>query len=88
MDNLIWKLKSLIRQLLPMALIGAVLYGGYLSYKEGAFRRGIGSGITHMLGKVPVFGSHLKRYSSQLTKSSSPKSYKRGKGYRRRHRRH
>lgn len=85
MDSLIWKIKQLFRQILPLAIVGALIWGGYNMYKAGALRRGIGPAFTATLHKIPYFGSRFRHYTggsssySKYGKSSS----RRGKHYRR-----
>lgn len=91
LDNLIWKLKMWFRKLLPIALIGAVLYGGYDMYRAGVFRRGVGPAVTYMLHKIPYFGSRFGHYRGHgVAKSgryTTTRGYKKYRGSRR-HRRH
>jgi len=60
MDSLIWKAKQLIKKFLPLALVLGLLYGLYSYQQRGYFRRGVGHGISRIVGKVPFFGSRFK----------------------------
>lgn len=84
-DNLMWRLKVWFRKLLPIALISAVVYGGYNMYRDGAFRHGVGPAINYVVRHIPFFGSkfgHSHRGSVAAGRYS-----KRGKHHRH-HRRH
>ena len=91
MGDLVWQIKQLIRKLMPLAIVGAVVYGGYTFHKQGVFRHGPKYAVATLLNKVPVFGSRLRRMAfpgkSYVAKGSNryKKSYRHG---RRRHRRH
>ena len=84
MRDLGWKLKQWFRQLFPIALIGAFLYGGYNLYKAGAFRRGFGPAVTSVLGHVPYFGSRFRHYVPSFSSPRKSYSYQ-GKSRRSRH---
>lgn len=87
MSSFTWQIKQFIRKLLPFAIVGGILYGGYNLHQEGAFRRGVGPFVTSMLSKIPVFGSQFKRSSSHRKYPSyayGNKSYRKGKKYHRR----
>jgi len=90
-DNLTWKIKQFFRNLLPLVIIGAILYGVYGMYKKGAFRHGIRPAITSVLKKIPYFGSRFKHYGYSYApkkfKRDRGSKYYRGKKYYRRHRR-
>lgn len=85
MSNFSWKVKQWFRKMLPLALIVAVLYGGYHLYRQGTFRRGLKPAITSMLHKLPYFGSRYKHYNRSQSYSYGSKY---GHGKRRGGRRH
>lgn len=85
MDNLIWQIKTWIRKLMPIALIGAVLYFGYDMHRRGILRRGVGPSVNYVLHKIPYFGSKFGHYRGGKVAKYGGRSYKKRHG--RRHRR-
>ncbi len=90
MDSIVWKVKQMFRNLVPLAIVIGILYGGYHFYRRGAFRHGLVPGITSMLRSIPVLGSRFGRHHSSwsLTRSEYHGRHHRGhRGHRRHHRR-
>jgi hypothetical protein len=82
MGRLLDKIRELISGLIPIAIIGALLFGGYHLYQKGTFRRGIGPAVSSVLHKIPYFGSRFKHYkgSSSFAINTPRKHTKRSKG--------
>ena len=91
MNDLMWKLKQLFRKVLPFAVIGGLLYGGWTLHRQGAFRHGPKHAILAILHKIPYFGSRFQHYGGGGYGPSPSYSYS-GRGNRhrsyRRHRHH
>lgn len=87
MSDFTWKLKQFLRKIFPLALIGALLYGGWNLYKQGTFRHGPKYAVMTILHKIPYFGSRFRHYGGYSSGPSYAYSGRRGHGYRRRHRR-
>lgn len=61
---------------MPLAIAAVVAWGGYSLYKEGAFRKGVGGAVNHVLHKIPYFGSRFGHYrGSRKSVARSKKSY-------------
>jgi hypothetical protein len=85
MNNLIWKLKQLFRQALPLVLIGGLLYGAYNLYRKGVLQRGVKPTINYVVRQIPILGSHFKPFGRSYSYS---KRHHRRHGKHRRSRRH
>ena len=70
--NLNWRLRQLGQNIVPIAIVGVLAYGGWNLYKKGTFRHGLRPGIQSVVGKIPVFGTHLRKYvgGKSIAKSS------------------
>jgi hypothetical protein len=55
-----WKLKRWFRQLLPIALAGAVVWGAYQMFFTRAGLRGPKTAVNRMLRQIPFFGSRFR----------------------------
>lgn len=98
MSELIWKIKSFFRSLIPIGLIVGMCYGGFHAYQKGWFGRKLTNQISNtvsQLGRsIPFFGSKFatKRLSVTASRHSSPRigraSRKRQKVHTRRASRH
>jgi len=75
MSNLMWKARQAISNLIPVAIIGAIAFGGWHFYKKGTFRNGIAPVVSSVLHKIPYFGSRFRHYSP-----SGGSSYARSSG--------
>lgn len=64
---MLWRIQEFFRKLIPMVIVGAVAFGGYNMYREGAFNRGVGYAVSHALGKLPYFGSRFRHYTRKST---------------------
>lgn len=73
---MLWRIQEFFKKLIPMVIVGAVAFGGYNLYREGAFNRGVGYAVSSALGKLPYFGSRFRHYTR---KSSSPSRVARSK---------
>lgn len=92
MSNLIWKIKRFFSGLVPYAIAGLLLYGGYNLYKKGtfrAFRYGVGHGVTAVLKQVPFFGKKFGKYSYAYSGKhyKQKRKHHRGKRHNKRHHR-
>lgn len=89
MGRLLDKVRELISSLIPLAVVGALLFGGYNLYKKGAFRRGIGPAVSSALHSIPYFGSRFKHYKgSSGFAINTPRKYTKRSKKARHHRRH
>lgn len=84
-DSLIWRLKMWFRKLLPIAIISALVYGGYNMYRDGAFRHGVGPAVNYMIRHIPFFGS---KFSKKRSSVAAGRYHKKGGRHHRTHRRH
>lgn len=57
MSELIWKIKSLFRKVVPVVLIVGLCYGGFTAYKKGLLGRKITYQISSWTRAIPFFGS-------------------------------
>ena len=83
MGNLTWRLKQLSRNIVPVALVCAVLYGAYCSYRHHWFRHGVS--VAAVLRHVPVIGGAFRPHHSAWIAYSR---HHRGRHHRGHHRRH
>ena len=77
-----WKIKRWFRQLLPIALAGAVVWGGYNMFFTRGGLRGPRIAITRALRHIPFFGSRFRSHSSYRY-GRSQRSYRKYYGHRR-----
>jgi hypothetical protein len=85
MDSLAWKVKNLFKQMLPLVILGFVVYYGYHMYRRGVFRHGVGPAVTYVLRQVPILGSHFRHRGYHY---SYRHGYRHGHRHGRHHRRH
>jgi len=85
LDNIIYKVKQLLRKALPLVLIALVLYGAYNVYRRGSLSRGLKYTATSVLRKIPFIGSKFGHSSSY---SYSGRGHRHHHGRYRHHRRH
>lgn len=64
MGQLIWQIKQLLSKVIVYVAAGAILYGGYSLYRQGAFRGGVAHASKVILRQVPYFGSRFRHYFS------------------------
>ncbi len=57
LDSLLWKLKQNISKLMPLMLIGLVLYGGATLHRRGILRQGILPTVSYIGRHIPIVGS-------------------------------
>jgi hypothetical protein len=96
MANLSWRARQLVRKLIPLTVVGALLYGGYTMYRHGAFRRGLRafpSSMSAFLHRLPYFGSRFRHYnvgndSHYAVAPAHSRAVRHGRSRRARHRRH
>jgi hypothetical protein len=87
MGNWSWKIKQTLQKLMPLAIVGLIIYSGYSLYRHGVFRRGIGQAVSSTLHHIPILGSHFRhypRYGESPSYAYRPRGHSRGF---RRHRR-
>lgn len=86
MDNIIWKIKSFVRQWLPIVLWCVVGYWGWGLYKKGVFNYGIKHAVVGVVRNVPVIGPSIfpkKSYSVGYKKRHGRRHYRRHRHHRR-----
>jgi len=79
MGQILWEIKQAATKLIAILLVGAVGFGGYQLYQEGAFRGGVAHATKTILRKVPYVGSRFKHFfasSSQRTAGRHSVSYR------------
>ena len=64
MSSWTWKIRQAVSNLIPIAVIGAIVFGGWHFYKKGTFRHGIAPAVSSTLRQIPYFGSRFKHYST------------------------
>jgi len=76
LDSMMWRLKQWFRKVLPIALIGAVCYGGYNMYRAGALRHGVGPAFNYVVRSIPFFGSKFGHYRGRSGSVAQGRSYR------------
>lgn len=88
MGALTWKIKRWFRQLLPIALAGLVVWGGYtMFFARGGFR-GAKNAVTRVLRQVPFFGSRFRSGGHRSSRVHAYRYHSRRRHHVRRSRRH
>ena len=81
MGALSWKIKRWFRQLLPIALAGAVVWGAYQMFFTRSGLRGPKTAVTRLLRNVPFFGSRFRAKPS-YRHARKHRSYRHGRARR------
>lgn len=71
MSGLMYKIREFLQNLIPVAIVGALAFGGYTLYKQGTFRNGLRPAVSSLVKKIPYFGTKFGHYTS----GSSDRSY-------------
>jgi hypothetical protein len=79
MSQLWWRIKELFSKLVAVALVGAVAFGGYSLYRQGAFRGGFAHAGRVVMRQIPYFGSRFRHFIASTTSGSRPVSYRSGR---------
>jgi len=86
MSQIIWRIKEALTKLVAVALVGAVAWGGYSLYRQGAFRKGFSHASRVVFRQIPYFGSRFKHFIGsgpsrhEVSYRNRSKSY-RGRSY-------
>lgn len=79
MSQLWWRIKELFSKLVAVALVGAVAFGGYSLYRQGAFRGGFAHAGRVVMRQIPYFGSRFRHFIASTTSGSSRVAYRTGR---------
>lgn len=64
MNAFLYKVREFAQNLIPVAIIGALAFGGYNLYKQGTFRHGLKPAMHSIVKKIPYFGTKFGHYTS------------------------
>ena len=78
MSSFLYKVREFLQNLIPVAIIAGLAFGGYSLYKQGTFRNGLKPAMHTIVKKIPYFGTRFGHYSAG---SSSSRSYGVAKRY-------
>ena len=64
MSGFMYKVREFLQNLIPVAIIGALAFGGYHLYKQGTFRNGLRPAMSSIVKKIPYFGTRFGHYTT------------------------